>query len=311
MAAQEAEPDAISAMAPNFFKTKHAADLVDWFTRITEPVPSMPFYFYDIPGMTGVMIDTADFVLRALDTLPGFVGVKYTNPDREQLQRILAMEAAPDILWGCDEELLDGLKLGCRGAVGSSYNFAAAIYHRVMTAYMAGNLQEAQQWQERSLQLIETIAARGYMHSAKAVMPWVGVDCGPARPPLPQASPKEFEQLANGPRNYGFFRVDSLKQHDLMKLFKTVFYYFSFSVAAADRPNILFLFSDDHAVKAISAYGGPLAKVAPTPHIDRLAKEGVFLNSFCANSICGAVARDNSHGQAQSQERVHAEREPF
>jgi len=60
------------------------------------------------------------------------------------------------------------------------------------------------------------------------------------------------------------------------------------TLQAADRPNILFLFSDDHAVKAISAYGGPLAKVAPTPHIDRLAKEGaVFLNSFCANSICG------------------------
>ena len=57
---------------------------------------------------------------------------------------------------------------------------------------------------------------------------------------------------------------------------------------AADRPNIVFLFSDDHAVRSISAYGGPLAKVAPTPHIDRLAKEGaVFLESFCANSICG------------------------
>ena len=59
-------------------------------------------------------------------------------------------------------------------------------------------------------------------------------------------------------------------------------------VEAADQPNILFLFSDDHAVKAISAYGGPLADVAPTPNIDRLAREGVvFLNSFCANSICG------------------------
>ncbi|QDT10842.1 sulfatase [Planctomycetes bacterium K23_9] len=57
---------------------------------------------------------------------------------------------------------------------------------------------------------------------------------------------------------------------------------------AADRPNILFLFSDDHAVKSISAYGGSLAKVAPTPNIDRIAHEGaVFRNSFCANSICG------------------------
>ena len=54
------------------------------------------------------------------------------------------------------------------------------------------------------------------------------------------------------------------------------------------RPNIVFIFSDDHAIKAISAYGGPLAKVAPTPNIDRLAHSGVlFRNSFCANSICG------------------------
>jgi N-acetylglucosamine-6-sulfatase len=59
-------------------------------------------------------------------------------------------------------------------------------------------------------------------------------------------------------------------------------------VRGAERPNILFLFSDDHAVKAISAYGGPLAQVAPTPNIDRIAREGaVFTNSFCANSICG------------------------
>lgn len=60
------------------------------------------------------------------------------------------------------------------------------------------------------------------------------------------------------------------------------------SAAAAERPNILFIFSDDHAVNAISAYGGRLAKVAPTPNIDRLAREGALcLNSFCANSICG------------------------
>ncbi|MFM7321312.1 MAG: sulfatase [Armatimonadota bacterium] len=53
-------------------------------------------------------------------------------------------------------------------------------------------------------------------------------------------------------------------------------------------PNILFIFSDDHAVQAISSYGGPLRNVAPTPGIDRIAREGaLFRNSFCANSICG------------------------
>nr|WP_146391941.1 sulfatase [Allorhodopirellula solitaria] len=58
-------------------------------------------------------------------------------------------------------------------------------------------------------------------------------------------------------------------------------------VAAADRPNILFIMSDDHAAEAISAYGSRLAEVAPTPHIDRLAREGALLNNaFCTNSIC-------------------------
>jgi arylsulfatase A-like enzyme len=53
------------------------------------------------------------------------------------------------------------------------------------------------------------------------------------------------------------------------------------------RPNVLFIMSDDHAAPAIGAYGGFLAKAAPTPNIDRLAKEGMlFRNCFCTNSIC-------------------------
>ena len=58
--------------------------------------------------------------------------------------------------------------------------------------------------------------------------------------------------------------------------------------AESKKPNIVFLFSDDHALNAISAYGGRLAEVAPTPNIDKLAEQGaIFKNSFCANSICG------------------------
>lgn len=54
------------------------------------------------------------------------------------------------------------------------------------------------------------------------------------------------------------------------------------------RPNIVFVFSDDHSPQAIGAYGGILKEVNPTPNIDALAKEGMlFQNSFCTNSICG------------------------
>lgn len=57
---------------------------------------------------------------------------------------------------------------------------------------------------------------------------------------------------------------------------------------AKKRPNILFIFSDDHAPHAIGAYKGWLKDVNPTPNIDRLAGQGMlFRNSFCTNSICG------------------------
>ena len=56
------------------------------------------------------------------------------------------------------------------------------------------------------------------------------------------------------------------------------------AAAAADRPNIIFIMSDDHAAHAISAYG---SRVNQTPNIDRLAREGMVLrNVFVTNSIC-------------------------
>ncbi len=62
----------------------------------------------------------------------------------------------------------------------------------------------------------------------------------------------------------------------------------SYTSQAAERPNILFIFTDDHAPHAIGAYGGHLKVVNPTPTIDKLASEGMlFENSFCTNSICG------------------------
>lgn len=65
---------------------------------------------------------------------------------------------------------------------------------------------------------------------------------------------------------------------------------FSFGLFAAKKedpkkPNIIVIFSDDHALQGISAYGSPHVK---TPNIDRIAREGaIFNNTFCTNSICG------------------------
>ncbi len=53
------------------------------------------------------------------------------------------------------------------------------------------------------------------------------------------------------------------------------------------KPNIVWIMSDDHSFQTISAYGHPISKLAPTPHIDRIAQKGmVFDQAFVENSIC-------------------------
>ena len=68
---------------------------------------------------------------------------------------------------------------------------------------------------------------------------------------------------------------------------------------ANEKPNILFIFSDDHSPQAIGAYEGWLKSLNPTPEIDQLAKDGMlFTKSFCTNSICGpsrAVIMSGKH----------------
>ncbi len=60
------------------------------------------------------------------------------------------------------------------------------------------------------------------------------------------------------------------------------------ALIAEERPNIVFIFSDDHALEAISAYGNRFDQISPTPNIDLIAKEGMlFERSYCGNSICG------------------------
>lgn len=59
------------------------------------------------------------------------------------------------------------------------------------------------------------------------------------------------------------------------------------SVHAAEKPNIIWIFSDDHSFQTIGAYGGPLQKLNMTPNIDRIAKEGMrFDRCYVTNSIC-------------------------
>ena len=197
---------AVAAFAPCYFKPQTLSDLVHWCAQIAGAAPATPFYFYDIPTLTGVNFSMTSFLAQVADRIPTLNGIKFTNTDlMSYLLCLAAGGGAFDIPWGVDEALLSALAVGAKGAVGSSYNFAAPVYQRLLAAVERGDLEAARQEQMRSVRLIQVLAGYGYMGAAKAVMGMLGVDVGPARLPNRNPTPEQAVKLRADLEDLGFF----------------------------------------------------------------------------------------------------------
>jgi N-acetylneuraminate lyase len=204
--AQQLGATAISALAPSYFKPKSLDALIACCADIAGAARGIPFYFYDIPALTGVSFSMPEFLSTAPKRIPTLAGIKFTNPDLMAYQQCLhVQEGRFDIPWGVDEYLLAALACGAVGGVGSSFNFAAPIYCRLISAFAEGNLTAARAEQYRSVQLIEFLASVGYMAAAKAVMGFLGIDVGPPRLPHSQTTTESREQLRAALERLGFF----------------------------------------------------------------------------------------------------------
>lgn len=197
---------AIAALAPSYFKPRSLNDLVACCAEIAAAAPKTPFYFYDIPALTGVQFSMPEFLDLAANRVPTLAGIKFTNPDLMAYQRCLrARDGHYDIPWGVDEYMLAALALGAVGGVGSSFNFAAPVYNRMISAFAKGDMESARAEQYRSVQLIELLASFGYMAAAKEVMRLLGVDVGPARLPNASLSQEQKSRLRAALDRLGFF----------------------------------------------------------------------------------------------------------
>ncbi len=204
--AQELGAVAISALAPNYFKPRSLDALIACCADIAAAAPETPFYFYDIPVLTGVVFSMPEFLDQAHERIPTLAGLKFTNPDLMSYQFCLrANGGAWDVPFGVDEHLLGALAMGARGAVGSGFNFAAPIYQRLLKAFAAGDLAAAREEQFRGARLVRLLASYGYMGAAKAVMKMLGVDVGPPRLPNASLSAEQQMRLHAALDDAGFF----------------------------------------------------------------------------------------------------------
>lgn len=189
---------AVGAFAPCFFKPRDHEELVDWCARLAGAAPEVPFYYYNIPSMTGVSLKVAPFLAQAAGRIPSLAGVKYTHDDFEDYEACVNFDGGRhDILFGRDELLLEGWQRRALGAVGSTYNYAAPLYLQLLAHLQAGRPAEARVLQDKAIKMIGICNGVGVTHLAasKSLMALLGVDCGPTRPPVRAISAAQQAEL--------------------------------------------------------------------------------------------------------------------
>jgi N-acetylneuraminate lyase len=146
--------------------------------------------------MTGVTINMEEFLKVAKERIPNLAGIKFCSAVMHEMRRCITLESGHfAILSAWDEMLLSGLVTGARGAVGSTFNFAAPLYLKMITAFERGDIKEARLWQDRALEMISRIFATCGRAGLKGMISLRGIDCGPHRLPIASATPEQLQEL--------------------------------------------------------------------------------------------------------------------
>ena len=192
---------------PSFFKPSGPEELAAFCAPIAAAAPDKPFYYYHIPSMTGLDMPMRSFIEIAAPSIPNLAGIKYTHTDLMDYGLCRNIDGGRfDMLFGRDEMLLGALAIGAKGAVGSTYNFAAPLYNRLIEAFTSGDIDTARQLQEKAMAMIEIMLRyRGALVSGKAIMGLAGIDCGSCRSPLKNLTSAEVDNLAGELDRIGFF----------------------------------------------------------------------------------------------------------
>ena len=97
------------------------------------------------------------------------------------------------MLWGRDENMLPALSIGAKGAIGSTFNYAAPLYYNLIDAFNNNNLLLAQSLQQKSIDMIRLLGKYGGIATGKAYMKIIGLDCGEFRLPVKNMSENDFD----------------------------------------------------------------------------------------------------------------------
>ena len=191
--ARQVDAAAVAALPPFFYKPANVEQVVEFMRPVAAAAGDLPFYYYHIPSMTGVALSMVELLRIAADRIPTLRGIKFTHGDLMEFQCCRAAAGGGfEIAWGFDEMLLGALAVGAEAAVGSTYNYAAPLYQKMIRSFHAGDHDTARACSQTAGEMVAVLLEHGVLRAGKAAMRMIGADCGPPRPPVPPLGPQSL-----------------------------------------------------------------------------------------------------------------------
>lgn len=192
--AKSAGATAVATLPPLVFKQPWPAIIEH--VRTVAQASELPTYYYHIPVITHVDANAADIAALA-DAVPGLVGLKFTATDLYLLWEVLQIHNQKlNVLYGCDQQLLQGLITGACGGIGSSYNYQIEHVVELYRAFRRGDHAAAKSAQDKVNRVVQILFKHGGNRSVeKAMMALRGFDVGQPRRPTPPFPAERIGEL--------------------------------------------------------------------------------------------------------------------
>ena len=185
--------DAIAATPPYYYGfgsrefCSYCRDIAD--------AAGMPVVIYNFPGNTGKHLDLVNPEIVKLLQDGTILGVKHTNQEVYELERIKHINPKLIMMNGYDETMAAGLAMGADGSIGSTFNFMYPHYKSLYDAFRARRLEEALALQIKANNIMSALCAVGLIPAIKYVLSAMGIPAGLPRRPFTPLSEEQKRDI--------------------------------------------------------------------------------------------------------------------
>jgi len=186
--AADAGADWIASVAPIYHGTTFEGAKRHYAT--IAGATDLPFMIYSLGGVIDSNRDTAFF------DIPHVCGLKYTGANFYSVQQLARKLGRPvTLMSGFDEQFVAGQSFGFHGGIGTTFNFAPQYYSKIYRNYHAGDIAKAAEVQAEINQVTDLMVQYENWSYRKAIMRYIGFDCGACRAPYAPLTESEYESF--------------------------------------------------------------------------------------------------------------------